>query len=181
MAKDAGQFKVFWAVSLRFKTDIHLKITLVLLSHINVKIGSIPHPFAIDYWVVAGRSVSWHPAWRKSQLAQKVACEGQAKKTVWWVSPKVSELGSFIPDQSEWKGKIQKGTPRGCSYFIVLYHHAVTVSAWHICNGCGMSLLCNHWQFLLGISAMAKPNQTDRKKKQKTLKKKTRLHTPRGK
>ena len=50
----------------------------------------------------------------------------------------------------------------GSAVFSLFFIHAVTVSAWHICNGYGMSLLCNHWQFLLGISAMAKPNQTDR-------------------
>ena len=44
----------------------------------------------------------------------------------------------------------------------MLHHMLMTVSVWHICNGCGLSLLCNHWQFLLGISATAKPNQTDR-------------------
>ena len=58
----------------------------------------------------------------------------------------------------------RRGHP-GSAVVSLFFIHAVTVSAWHICNGYGVSLLCNHWQFLLGISAMAKPNQTNQKNK----------------
>ena len=65
----------------------------------------------------------------------------------------------------------RRGHP-GSAVFSLFFIHAVTVSAWHICNGYGVSLLCNHWQFLLGISAMAEPNQTDRTDKKQRRKQK---------
>ena len=46
-----------------------------------------------------------------------------------------------------------------------------------MCHGYGMSLLCNHWQFLLGIFAMATPNQTNRTN-QKTQKQKNKMTRP---
>ena len=63
---------------------------------------------------------------------------------------------------------IQKGTPWECSFFTVLCTCSDSFCFAHL-QWFGMSLLrCNHWQFLLGISAMAKPNkQTNQKTKSK--------------
>ena len=47
---------------------------------------------------------------------------------------------------------------------------------WHCTCAMVLSLLCNHWQFLLGFSVMAKENQNQ--KKQETKKQKNKMTRP---
>ena len=61
---------------------------------------------------------------------------------------------------------IQKGTPWECGFSL----HSATTDTAHLifattASAMVLSLLCNHWQFLLGFSAMAKQNQNQKNKK----------------
>ena len=49
---------------------------------------------------------------------------------------------------------------------------------WHCTCAMVLSLLCNHWQFLLGFSAMAKQNQNPKTQKNKRQKKKYKMTRP---
>ena len=49
---------------------------------------------------------------------------------------------------------------------------------WHCTCAMVLSLLCNHWQFLLGFSAMAKQNQNPKTQKNKRQTKKYKMTRP---
>ena len=49
---------------------------------------------------------------------------------------------------------------------------------WHCTCAMVLSLLCNHWQFLLRFSAMAKQNQNPKKQETQKNKKKTKWQDP---
>ena len=53
--------------------------------------------------------------------------------------------------------KSSEGDTLGVQFFTAFCNH------WHCTCAMALSLLCNHWQFLLGFSAMAKQNQNPKK------------------
>ena len=60
--------------------------------------------------------------------------------------------------------KITEGDTLGVRFFTAFCNH------WHCTCAMVLSLLCNHWQFRLGFSAMAKQNQNPKNKTQKKQK-----------
>ena len=58
-----------------------------------------------------------------------------------------------------------EGDTLGVRFFTAFCNH------WHCTCAMVLSLLCNHWQFLRGFSAMAKQNQNQKKQKNKKPKK----------
>ena len=56
--------------------------------------------------------------------------------------------------------------------------HCMKCIHWHCPCAMVLSLLCNHWQFLLGFSVMAKENQNQKTKKNKKKNKKTKWQDP---
>ena len=85
--------------------------------------------------------VAFAKAYPSAQLGSEAVDVGAVMDPLWWNS---YNLYVYIYIY-------RRGQP-GSAVSSLFFIRAVTVSAWHICNGYGMSLLCNHWQFRLGIS-----------------------------